>query len=63
MVVAAAGGTYVGHASHRSPKELVADQDLSRQQDRSISREVNRTLLQLWKMEDVEALRERGLSR
>ncbi len=44
-------------------EELNAAQATDKRRDVDISAEVNRTLLQLWKMEDVEAARNRGRTR
>lgn len=62
VATAAAGalGAYVGHESHQTPQEITAAQEQARMKDLDISWQVNRTLLQLWKMEDVEALRNKG---
>lgn len=63
MAAAGAIGGAVGFASHTTPEELTAEQEALGRQDQFISKEVNRTLLELWKMEDVEALRNKGLTR
>ena len=65
LVLALAGvvGSGVGRGSHRTQEQLTAAQQQSRVRDFDISKEVNRTLLNLWKMEDVEAVRNRGRSR
>jgi hypothetical protein len=62
LIVAAAFalGVGLGRASHTTAEELTADRNVARARDQDISREVNRTLLELWKMEDVEAARNRG---
>ncbi|MFQ5536026.1 MAG: hypothetical protein ACE5GJ_01120 [Gemmatimonadota bacterium] len=52
-------GLVLGIASHRTAQEVVEAQRAQRRKDFDISREVNRTLLELWKMEDVEAARSR----
>ncbi|HSW31161.1 MAG TPA: hypothetical protein VLH75_16870 [Longimicrobiales bacterium] len=49
-------GGLVGWASHTTREDLMAVQRPDDSLDGIISREVNRTLLELWKMEDVEAL-------
>jgi fibrillarin-like rRNA methylase len=59
-VLAGSLGAYVGFASHTTPEELSDAQQAARKRDIDISSEVNRTLLELWKMEDVEALRNKG---
>jgi hypothetical protein len=50
-----------GVRSRRTQEELRADAEAGarKELDVSISKEVNRTLLELWKMENVEALRNR----
>jgi len=60
-ILAAALGYGLGRWSHRTPAQLQADAEVQarKQVDGFISREVNRTLLELWRMEDVEALRSR----
>jgi hypothetical protein len=63
MLVAGAGGLMLGRSSHRTRDEILAEQAQQRGKDKFISGEVNRTLLELWKMEDVEALRNRGRTR
>ncbi len=56
-------GAYVGYASHTTPQEVMEAQDAAKRRDDKISSEVNRTLLELWKMEDVESLRNMGRTR
>lgn len=63
LVVAFGVGTALGRSSHETQATLTAKETESRQRDVDISSEVNRTLLQLWKMEDVEAARSRGVIR
>ena len=62
MALSAAIGGAVGWKSHRTQAELVAERTRETQ-DLDISKEINRTLLNLWKMEDVEAIRNLGRSR
>jgi hypothetical protein len=62
-LLAGSAGAYVGWASHTTPQEVTAAQDAARDRKDEISSEVNRTLLELWKMEDVEALRNKGRTR
>lgn len=62
-VLAAAIGAGIGFKAHATPEQLTMEQEINRQRDFNISKEVNRTLLELWKMEDVEALRNQGLTR
>lgn len=53
-------GAWMGFRAHTTPQQMTAEQEVVRQQDKFISREVNRTLLQLWKMEDIEDARNSG---
>lgn len=62
-VLAAALGYTLGLASRTTPAELSEAVQAQHQLDADISREVNRTLLQLWKMEDFESARSRGRTR
>lgn len=62
LVVSGGIGWALGLRSHSTAAELSED-TAARRRNADISREVNRTLLELWKMEDVEALRNRGLTR
>lgn len=55
FATALAIGGALGLASRVTPTEVVAARDSQSSMDRFISREVNRTLLELWKMEDLEA--------
>ena len=50
-------GMVLGSAGHATQESLTQAEVSARTRDRSISSEVNRTLLELWRMEDVEALR------
>lgn len=61
VAVAGAVGYLLGLGSHRTQEELRSDAEAGarKELDLSISKEVNRTLLELWKMEDVEAMRNR----
>lgn len=56
-------GAALGRASHATQEELTAAREAARARDQDISREVNRMLLELWKMEDVEASRNAGVIR
>lgn len=49
-------GGALGLASRVTPTEAAYAPDSRSSVDRLISREVNRTLLELWKMEDLEAV-------
>jgi hypothetical protein len=62
-LVAAGGlGLALGLESHATPEELAAPAQGPRGPlDREISEQVNRTLLELWRMEDVEAGRARRI--
>ena len=57
-VLAAAGavGVLAGRGLGADPPERAAQDDAAAALDRAISREVNRTLLELWKMEDAERI-------
>lgn len=63
MALALAIGSALGRASHATQEELTAAQEAARARDMDVSREVNRMLLELWKMEDVEAARNAGRTR
>jgi len=56
MAVALAAGTglYLGLRSHRTSEQLTDDRNDVRERDLDITRETNRVLLELWRMEDVE---------
>lgn len=56
-----AGGA-LGHASRTTAEELRAARE-AQSADALVSQEVNRVLMQLWKMEDLEALRGLGPGR
>jgi len=55
FAVALVIGGALGRASRVTATEGVVARDSQSSMDRLISREVNRTLLELWKMEDLEA--------
>jgi len=57
MTLGFAAGAALGLATHTTPEALTDAMDTERARDAEISREVNRLLLELWKMEDVEAAR------
>lgn len=63
LAVAFAVGAALGLSSHETQETLTRREEASARQDLDISKEVNRTLLQLWKMEDLEAARNRGAIR
>lgn len=52
-------GLILGHLAHTTPEELAKEVEAEQNPDAGISKEVNRTLLELWKMEEVEAARAR----
>lgn len=60
LAAAGAAGVYLGMGSHVSPTELSVQAEEARARDFDISREVNRTLLELWRMEELEARRSMG---
>jgi dihydrodipicolinate synthase/N-acetylneuraminate lyase len=62
MGISLAGGVglILGHSAHTTPEELAKEVEAQQNPDAGISREVNRTLLELWKMEEVEAARARS---
>ena len=60
LLVSGGFGLLLGVRSHTTPAEIVARTRVSRKRDLDISREVNRTLLQLWQMEDLDHFK--GLS-
>jgi hypothetical protein len=60
IAVAGGIGWALGLRSHATAAELTEETAKARDRDMNISKEVNRTLLELWKMEDVEALRNQG---
>jgi dihydrodipicolinate synthase/N-acetylneuraminate lyase len=63
MLLAGSAGAYVGYTTHTTPQEVMEAQDAARRREGELSSEVNRTLLELWKMEDVESLRNVGRTR
>jgi len=63
MALAGGGGFLLGLSSHRTAEEMATELTVSQNLNQAISKEVNRTLLELWKMEDVEALRNNGRMR
>lgn len=60
LVAAGSLGMYLGIQSHRTPEEMSERAERRRSNDLDISKEVNRTLLELWRMEEIEAQRARG---
>jgi hypothetical protein len=55
-----AAGAGIGLLTRTTSVELRQGLDSERARDAEISREVNRVLLELWRMEDVEAVRSRS---
>jgi hypothetical protein len=55
MVVAGSAGFVVGRGSGASAAERAARTDSAAALDRLVSKEMNRMLLELWKMESLEA--------
>ena len=60
LAVAGGIGWVLGKGSHRTAEEVSAENATARRRDMDISAEVNRTLLELWKMENVQAARNGG---
>lgn len=60
LVAAGSVGLYLGIQSHTSPRDISERAEDRRIRDLDISQEVNRTLLELWRMEELEAQRARG---
>jgi len=58
-----AAGIALGRSSHTTQAELTAADAAGRVRDADVSAQVNRMLLELWKMEDIEAARNRGRTR
>lgn len=54
MLAGGAGGVLAGLAFGPDPQGQARQNEEASSLDRAISREVNRTLLELWKMEDAE---------
>jgi len=59
VVVAGGVGVYTGWRSHTTAEQLRAEAEaaVATEDIMDLSKEVNRTLLELWKMEDVEFMR------
>lgn len=62
MLLAGSAGAWIGYSSHMTAQEVTEAKDAANHRD-ELSSEVNRTLLELWKMEDVESLRNMGRTR
>lgn len=54
VTVAGLVGLAIGYLSHRSTEDLTAEREQERLQGFNPTSEVNRMLMELWKMEDVE---------
>lgn len=63
LLVAGVAGVFLGLQSHTTAEEITAAREEANRRELDLSSEVNRTLLELWKMEDVEAARSRGNTR
>ena len=59
--ISAAGGLglILGHSTHTTPEEVAEALEVKRNPDSGISEEINRALLELWRMEEVEFARTR----
>ena len=54
-ITASAGvGLFLGLRSHRTSEQITDERNDTREQQQELSRETNRVLLELWRMEDVE---------
>lgn len=61
ILLSGAIGLAVGYMSHTSPSELAAEGEAARRGGSSeVSAEVNRVLMELWRMEEIEAGRNEG---
>mgnify|MGYP005858448685 CR=1 FL=1 len=60
LLLAGGLGLMLGLQSHATVEDLSAGARETRSQDLDISQEVNRTLLELWRMEEAEAQRNQG---
>jgi len=57
LVFAGGIGVFAGMRGNSTRDELTAEQEAEQARNTDISSEVNRALLELWRMEDVEAFR------
>lgn len=55
ILLSGAIGLMLGYMSHQTPEDFAAERERARQEF-SASQEVNRVLMELWKMEDIEKL-------
>lgn len=60
MALGFGAGAALGLATHRTPAEITSALEAERARDQQVSQEVNRVLLELWKMEDAETIRGRS---
>lgn len=56
ILVSGGIGLALGYLSHQTPEDLAREQERARAESFDASQEVNRVLLELWKMEDLEKL-------
>jgi hypothetical protein len=54
VAVAVGMGLYLGARSHRTSEQLTDERNQQRELEQTLTRETNRVLLELWKMEEVE---------
>jgi len=60
LILAFMTGAAIGVVTRASVEDLTAAPQPPGARDSEVSREVNRTLLELWKMENVQAARGQG---
>ncbi|MFV1988639.1 MAG: hypothetical protein ACC682_15300 [Gemmatimonadota bacterium] len=58
-VLAGSFGLVVGRSAHTTPEELANEVVAKQNPEAGLSKQVNRTLLELWRMEEVEYARSR----
>jgi hypothetical protein len=54
VALSAGFGVYLGLRAHRTSEQLTEERNDTRELQQDITRETNRVLLELWRMEDVE---------
>ena len=54
VTVSAGVGLFLGLRSHRTSEQITDERNDTRAQQQELTRETNRVLLELWRMEDVE---------
>ena len=59
-VLAGGIGWFLGRESHASLEEMTAAQTAQQARDQDISTEINRVMMELWRMEDIEYSRNRN---